>query len=169
MFWHCCRGAGQSTSLGGGKYLIVPAKLCALVVEDNTYSRTLSAESLRQLGIGKIFEAADGTEGLQKLHAENVDFVLLDWYMPDINGAGFIRLVRGGQVDCAPDIPIIISTAYATRENITRIRDLGLSEILIKPFDASQLTSAIGSALSKASPTAHEATSDSDTEGQVLL
>ncbi|HHG90251.1 MAG TPA: response regulator [Devosia sp.] len=131
--------------------MIVPAKLCGLVVEDNEYSRSLAVESLNRLGIGTILEASDGTEGLAILQKQPVDFVVLDWYMPEISGAGFIRLVRGGQANCRADLPIIISTAYATRENISRMRELGLKEVLIKPFDVKQLSASISSALSNIS------------------
>ncbi len=149
--------------------MIIPAKLCALVVEDNTYSRTLSAKSLKQLGIGSTLEAANGAQGLKLLHENPVDFVLLDWYMPDINGAGFIQLVRGGQVNCALNIPIIITTAYATRENITRIRELGLSEILIKPFDNKQLGNAVATALSRGVTAGSDASQETSDSGQILL
>ncbi len=151
--------------------MIIPAKLCGLIVEDNEYSRSLAAEGLSKLGIGTVLEASDGTDGLQFLHRQPVDFVLLDWYMPEINGVGFVRLVRGGQVGCPPDIPIIISTAYATRENITRIRELGLREVLIKPFDVKQLSSAISSALNGVvSRVADgEVNDDDDDDEQILL
>ena len=152
--------------------MIIPAKLCGLIVEDNEYSRSLAAEGLDKLGIGTVLEAADGTDGLQILHSQAVDFVILDWYMPEINGVGFIRLVRGGQVNCPPDIPVIIMTAYATRENIARMREMDLKEVLIKPFDVKQLSSAISSTLTSLTPKsadgeANDAATDDDE--QILL
>ncbi len=151
--------------------MIIPAKLRGLIVEDNEYSRSLTVECLNKLGIGAIFEASDGTEGVKILHNQIVDFVILDWYMPEINGAGFIRLVRGGQANCRTDLPIVISTAYATRENISRMRELGLKEILIKPFDAKQLSGAISSALSNvaAGILGGKPEDDADDDEQILL
>ncbi|MCF6325668.1 MAG: response regulator [Devosiaceae bacterium] len=128
--------------------MIVPADLCALVVDDNEYARALGEDALKKLGLKSILCAKDATVGLQLAQNNQLDFVLLDWYMPDINGAGFIRLVRGGQAGCSPDLPIIVATAYATRENIKRIHNLGIKEILVKPFDTRQLGLAISSALS---------------------
>lgn len=127
--------------------MIIPAQLSALVVEDNDYARALTSQNLEQLGIGTIYQAADGATGLQIYKENKVDFVVLDWYMPEINGAGFTRLLRS-ECDGKDRQPaIIIVTAYATRENIKRIRELGLNEILIKPFDNKQLSQAVIDAL----------------------
>ncbi len=130
--------------------MIVPARLNALVIDDNQYSLALATDALKKLGIKSILTARDATEGLSLAQGNNLDFVVLDWYMPDINGAGFTRLVRGGRAGCPADLPIIVATAYATRENIRRINELGIKEILVKPFKSRQLGVAISSALSKA-------------------
>jgi len=131
--------------------LIIPAQLSALVVDDNEYARSFTSQNLEQLGIGTIYQASDGALGLQICKANKIDFVLLDWYMPEINGAGFTRLLRGEFEGGGRQPAIIIITAYATRENITRIRELGLNEILIKPFDNKQLSQAVIDALCRTS------------------
>lgn len=128
--------------------MIIPSELHALVVEDNDFARALAVESLQQLGLKSVFDAADAISGLVIARREKIDFILLDWYMSEINGAGFVRLVRQGFAGCAPDIPIIICTAYATRENTVRIRELGLREILIKPIDTKRMGIAVSMVIS---------------------
>ncbi len=128
--------------------MIIPSELHVLVVEDNDFARALAVESLQQLGIKSVFDAADAVAGIEITRREKIDFILLDWYMSEINGAGFVRLVREGFAGCAPDIPIIICTAYATRENTARIRELGLKEILVKPIDTKRLGTAVSIAIS---------------------
>ncbi len=128
--------------------MIIPSQLHALVVEDNDFARALAVESLQQLGIKSVFDVADAVAGIEITKREKIDFILLDWYMSEINGAGFVRLVREGFAGCAPNIPIIICTAYATRENTARIRELGLKEILIKPIDTKRLGTAVSIAIS---------------------
>jgi len=128
--------------------LIISADLCALVIDDNEYARALASDTLKQLGLKDVFRAKDAATGLQIAQNNVLDFVLLDWYMPDINGAGFVRLVHSGQAGCSADLPIIVATAYATRENIRRIHGFDIKEILVKPFDKKQLGLAISSALS---------------------
>ncbi len=130
--------------------MIIPSELSALVVDDNDYARELAAAALKKLGILSVFSVKDAASGLQVLQRNDISFVVLDWYMPEINGAGFVRLIRGGAAGCTTDLPIIIATAYATRENTGRIRDLGLHEILVKPFDIKQLRMAVSLALSRA-------------------
>ncbi len=138
--------------------MIIPAQLSALVVDDNDYARALTSQNLEQLGIGTIYQAADGATGLQIYKANKVDFVMLDWYMPEINGAGFTRLLRS-ECDGKDQQPaIIIVTAYATRENITRIRELNLNEILIKPFDNKQLSQAVIDALGRTASSEYDIT-----------
>jgi len=149
--------------------LIIPAKLRALVVDDNDYARALAENALKKLGLKSVFGAKDATSGLQLTQNNVFDFVLLDWYMPDINGAGFVRLVRGGQAGCAADLPIIVATAYATRENAKRIGTLGIKEILVKPFDTRQLGLAISSTLSKGVTLTQDSAMEQNTDKKILL
>lgn len=127
--------------------MIIPSQLHALVVEDNDFARALAVKSLQQLGLKSVYDVADAVSGIAITKRHKVDFILLDWYMSEINGAGFVRLVREGFAGCAADIPIIICTAYATRENIARIRQLGLKEILVKPIETKRLSTAISIAI----------------------
>jgi len=138
--------------------LIIPAQLSALVVDDNDYARALTSQNLEQLGIGTIYQAQDGATGLQIYKENKVDFVILDWYMPEINGAGFTRLLRSECRGKDHQPAIIIVTAYATRENITRIRELNLNDILIKPFDNKQLSQAVIDALGRTAASEYDAT-----------
>ena len=123
-----------------------------MVVEDNDFARTLAVDALKQLGLRCVHGAHDAIEGLRVIRDTKLDFILLDWYMNEINGAGFVQLVREGLAACPPDTPIIICTAYATRENTARIRELGIREILIKPVDIKRLRTAISIAVSSYSP-----------------
>ncbi|VAW19391.1 hypothetical protein MNBD_ALPHA11-49 [hydrothermal vent metagenome] len=149
--------------------MIIPADLCALVVDDNEYARALATNALKKLGLASIFSGKDATTGLQLAQNNQLDFVLLDWYMPDINGAGFVRLVRGGQAGCPADLPIIVATAYATRENIKRIHNLGIKEILVKPFDNRQLGLAISSVLSNSLISSSNKEKDETGGEQIIL
>ncbi len=149
--------------------MIIPADLSALIVDDNEYARALANDALKKLGLISIFSAKDATTGLQLAQNNQLDFVLLDWYMPDINGAGFVRLVRGGQAGCSPDLPIIVATAYATRENIKRIHNLGITDILVKPFDNRQLGLAISSVLSTTLTSSSGDANDETGSEQIIL
>ena len=131
----------------GGNSLIIPAELSALVVDDNRLAHVLAQNILKKIGLRDVQCASGVVSALDLARNHRFSFVLLDWYMPEISGAGFVELVRSGLTPLPRDIPIIVSTAYSTRENTARIRDLGIREILVKPLKEQQMGMAISIAL----------------------
>ncbi|MCF6303244.1 MAG: response regulator [Devosiaceae bacterium] len=129
--------------------MLIPSELSALVIDDNDHSGALAKHELKKVGLVDIHVVSDVITALETLKSNTIHFVLLDWYMPEVNGAGFVCMVRKGLAHCNTKLPIIVTTAYATRENTARIRELGLREILIKPFNSKQLSKAISIAISQ--------------------
>jgi two-component system chemotaxis response regulator CheY len=127
--------------------MIIPAQVRALIVDDNAYARAISAQNLRKLGVGSIAEASGGAEAIILLMEQSFDFMPTDWYMPDVSGAGLIRVVRDPRFGAARDMPVIMMTAYPSRDNLVRARELGVSEVLPKPFTAEQLGAAMARVL----------------------
>lgn len=128
--------------------MIVPGRLRALVVDDNTYARAICIAGLKKLGIAQTSEAANGAEAILQLMSEPFSFVLMDWYMPDINGAGVMEVLRDDRFGAGANTPVIMMTAYPSRDNVARARALGVTEILSKPFSTEQLGMAVGRVLS---------------------
>jgi two-component system chemotaxis response regulator CheY len=124
--------------------MIVPGRLRALVVDDNTYARAICIAGLKKLGIAQTSEAANGAEAILQLMSEPFSFVLMDWYMPDINGAGVMEVLRDDRFGAGANTPVIMMTAYPSRDNVARARTLGVTEILSKPFSTEQLGMAVG-------------------------
>jgi two-component system chemotaxis response regulator CheY len=127
--------------------LIIPGRLRALVVDDNAYARAISAASLRKLGVGEIVEADGGAEAILALMSAPFDLMLMDWYMPDVSGAGLMTVLRDPRFGAAQSMPVILMTAYASRDNVARARELGVNEVLVKPFSTDQLGLAMGRVL----------------------
>jgi two-component system, chemotaxis family, chemotaxis protein CheY len=132
--------------------MIVPGRLRALVVDDNTYARAICGAGLKKLGVGMIEEAEGGAEAILKLLSVPFDLILMDWYMPDINGAGLMEVLRDARFGPASATPVILMTAYASRDNLARARSLGVTEILSKPFTVEQLGMAVGRVLAPKAP-----------------
>ena len=130
--------------------MIIPGRLRALVVDDNTYARAICGAGLKKLGIGDVADAAGGAEAILKLMSEPFDLVLMDWYMPDINGAGVMEVLRDRRFGAAAKTPVILMTAYASRDNVAKARELGVNEVLVKPFTTEQLGTAMGRVLGQA-------------------
>jgi two-component system, chemotaxis family, chemotaxis protein CheY len=134
--------------------VIIPGRLRALVVDDNAYARAISASGLKKLGVGQIVEADGGAAAILALLGEPFDLMLMDWYMPDVSGAGVMTVLRDARLGAAAKTPVILMTAYASRDNIARARELGVNEVLVKPFTTDQLGTALSRVLGDAAQAA---------------
>lgn len=123
--------------------MILPEALRILVVDDNEYARAIALAMLVKVGVRESVQVSTGAEAVERLLTEDFDVLLTDWYMPEISGSGLIRIVRSRGFGQNRLIPVVLMTAYATRENIGMARALGINEILIKPFEAPALAAAL--------------------------
>jgi two-component system, chemotaxis family, chemotaxis protein CheY len=130
--------------------VIIPGRLRALVVDDNTYARAICGAGLKKLGVNDIVEADSGAEAILALMTAPFDFMLMDWYMPEVSGAGLMRVLRDIRFGGPRNTPVILMTGYASQENIATARGLGVNEVLLKPFTTAQLGTAVGHVLGQA-------------------
>ncbi|RVT93637.1 ATP-binding protein [Sphingomonas crocodyli] len=106
--------------------------VCVLLVDDDPDVRGVTAEMLREQGC-EVVEAGSGREGLAQLESEPaIDFALLDFAMPGLNGAEAARLIRAQR----PDLPILLMSGYADLEQLGA---LWSGPMLSKPFTAATL------------------------------
>lgn len=112
----------------------------ALIVDDSRFVRT----HLRSL-LGSFFgsrgveceEAANGIEGLERMHASaSFDLALVDWNMPAMSGLDMVRQLRA---EGFASVKILMVTTEAENEYIQRALDAGADEYLMKPFEAEAL------------------------------
>ncbi|WDR06630.1 response regulator [Devosia rhodophyticola] len=125
----------------------IPGKIKALVVDDNAYARAIASLNFGKLGVTDVDEAMGGAEAILALLSKRYDVMLMDWYMPDVSGAGVLHVLRDTRFGPASTTPVILMTAYASRENIVRAREIGVDAILVKPFTAEQLGMAMNRVL----------------------
>ncbi|HTQ84370.1 MAG TPA: response regulator [Pseudolabrys sp.] len=128
---------------------ILIQQLGVLVVDDNPYMRTVVRNLLHNIGVKKIFDAADGIAALEMIRHAAPDVVVLDWEMPLLNGAELVRIVRSPGVFPTPDVPIIMLTAHGERWRIIEAIKLGVNEFLCKPVSAKALLDRLVSILLK--------------------
>jgi CheY-like chemotaxis protein len=124
-------------------------QLTILVVDDNAFMRKMVRSLLNNIGVKKVYEAADGIAGLEQIRAVLPDVIVLDWEMPLLNGPELVRIVRSPGVFPTPDIPIIMLTAYGDRNRIVEAVRIGVNEFLCKPVSAKMLTDRLISILAK--------------------
>jgi two-component system chemotaxis response regulator CheY len=107
-------------------------KMKILVVDDFATMRRIVKNVLRQLGFNDIDEADDGVQALAKMKARKFDFVISDWNMPNMNGLEFLRAIRADEE--LKNIPFLMVTAEAIKENIVAAVQAGVSNYIVKPF-----------------------------------
>jgi CheY-like chemotaxis protein len=78
--------------------------LGVLVVDDNQYMRKVTRNLLMNIGVRVVYEASDGIAGLDVIRTLAPDVVILDWHLPMLNGAEFVRIVRSPGVFPMSDI-----------------------------------------------------------------
>jgi CheY-like chemotaxis protein len=124
-------------------------QLRVLVVEDNAFMRKMVRSLLLNIGVKKVYEAADGIAGLEQIRAVAPDVIVLDWEMPLLNGAELVRIVRSPGVFPTPDIPIIMLTAHGDRARIVEAVRIGVNEFLCKPVSGKMLADRLTSIFAK--------------------
>jgi CheY-like chemotaxis protein len=125
------------------------AQIKVLVVDDEHYTRKVIRTLLLSIGCTKIHEANDGAAGLEAIAAHAPDLVLLDWEMPGMDGAEFVRRVRSPATFPYPNVPIIMLTGHGERSRVLEAVRLGVHEFLLKPVSSGALQTRIVSVLTK--------------------
>ena len=111
--------------------------LHVLIVDDQQTMRSLVRNSLQQLDVREITEAADGEAGLRQVISKPVHLVISDFNMPNLDGLGLLRAIRAH-----PPIKttaFIMLTGRADRELVQRAVQFGVNNYLVKPFTVAQL------------------------------
>lgn len=123
-----------------------------LVVDDEQYMRKVVRTLLMSVGVRTIYEAADGPAGLELIRTIAPDIVILDWEMPGLDGAGFVRIVRSPETFPVPDVPIIMLTGHGERSRVIEAIQIGVNEFLLKPVSSKALQARLVSVLAKPRP-----------------
>jgi two-component system chemotaxis response regulator CheY len=110
-----------------------------LIVDDNQYMRKIVRNLLINIGVRRVYEAGDGIAGLEAIRIVTPDVVILDWELPLLNGAEFVRIVRSPGVFPMPDIPIIMLSSHGERWRVIEAIRIGVNEYLRKPVSAQAL------------------------------
>lgn len=117
--------------------MTVDRNMRILVVDDAQTMRRIIVNLLRQLGFTNMVEADDGTTAWERMGQENVDFIISDWNMPKMTGIDLLKKVR--ETDKFKTIPFIMVTAEGKRENVIAAVQAGVSNYIVKPFNAATL------------------------------
>lgn len=105
-----------------------------LVVDDFSTMRRIVRTMLRDCGFTNVEEAENGADALAKLKASKFDFLVSDWNMPVMTGIELLKAVRA--TEGLKDLPVLLVTAEAKREQIIEAAQSGVNGYVVKPFNA---------------------------------
>jgi len=108
-----------------------------LIVDDMATMRRIIKSLLEQLGFKNIDEAEDGAIALEKLKKRNYDLVITDWNMPNMTGLELVQEIRKDPQ--LKEIPVLMVTAEAKKENVIAAIKAGVNNYIVKPFTAETL------------------------------
>lgn len=105
-----------------------------LIVDDFSTMRRIIKNLLRDLGYSNTQEADDGTTAFPMLKKGGFDFLVTDWNMPGMSGMELLQKVRADPG--LSDLPVLMVTAEAKREQIVAAAEAGVNGYIVKPFTA---------------------------------
>lgn len=116
-----------------------------LIVDDYKTMLKIINNLLKQLGFQHIDEATDGSMALEKLQNNAYDIVISDWNMEPMSGLDLLKSVRSDEK--LKNLPFIMVTAESKVENVVIAKKAGVSNYIVKPFNAQTLKSKLVSVL----------------------
>lgn len=119
---------------------VINSLIRVMVIDDQGAARDMVRAILKTQGFRHIVTAEDGDVALKKLRESEEPFglIICDWNMPSMPGIVLLREVR--KDERLKEIPFLMLTAEAYRENVTVAMELGVSDYVAKPFTAHDLS-----------------------------
>ena len=108
-----------------------------LAVEDDPVARAILRQALIRLG-HEVVDACDGVEALKVLEKEPVRVIVSDWMMPEMDGLGLCRAVRG-RVHADYVYFILLTGREADVDNQREAIEAGVDDFLTKPLDLQEI------------------------------
>lgn len=115
-----------------------------LVIDDVVSNTVYLTEALRALD-HRTVAAHDARVALTLLDQMAFDCVLVDFHMPNLNGAAFLTALQAKLATSDRPLPVIVMTADTSPHLVTEVRRLGAMAVLHKPIGISQLANTLNS------------------------
>src|SRR2546423_1166425 len=115
-----------------------------LIIDDEVGIRE-SLQTLLELEGYDVETAANGEQGIARLGDRSFDLVLLDLALPDRNGIDLLTEIRAH----APQLSVIMITAYGTVENAVKAMQAGAANFVQKPWDNEKLLADVRAAVAR--------------------
>ena len=108
-----------------------------LIVDDYKTMLRIIRNLLKQIEFNNVEEATDGADAMVKLRTGNFGLVISDWNMAPMSG---LQLLQEMRADIRlKSTPFIMVTAESKTENVIAAKQAGVSNYIVKPFNAETL------------------------------
>jgi DNA-binding response OmpR family regulator len=120
-------------------------KIKVLITDDEADYLSVMKERLESWGY-EVLSAQGGKEGVAVIKERSPDIVILDYFMPDMDGTAVLKEIRKFN----KNLPVIMLTAHPEVKNIKDARELGVSAFIPKLSAYSDVQASLRSALDMA-------------------
>jgi len=117
--------------------MVLNKNMKILVVDDFSTMRRIIKNLLTELGFSNVDEADSGSTALPKLKGGGFDFLITDWNMPGMQGIDLLKTVRADPE--LSQLPVLLVTAEAKKDQIIEAAQAGVNGYIVKPFNAATL------------------------------
>jgi two-component system, chemotaxis family, chemotaxis protein CheY len=117
--------------------MAIDKSINVLIVDDYKTMLRIIRNLLKQIEFNNVEEATDGGDALAKLRAGNFGLVISDWNMAPMTGLQLLQEVRADSR--LKNTPFIMVTAESKTENVVAAKAAGVSNYIVKPFNAETL------------------------------
>jgi two-component system chemotaxis response regulator CheY len=118
-----------------------------MVVDDMATSRGLITQALDDIGIKNYLTENDGRSAFERMGSNPVHLVLSDYNMPGLDGIGLLKAVRSHQA--TQKVGFILVTGRPTPEIVAQAKQLGLNNMIKKPFTSASMKQCIESVVGR--------------------
>lgn len=126
--------------------MAVDLNMPVLIVDDYKTMLRIIRNLLKQLGFMNVTEASDGSEALKVLRQQGpFGMIISDWNMEPMTGLQLLKEVRADEK--MKKTPFIMITAESKTENVIAAKEAGVSNYIVKPFNAGTLKTKMQSVL----------------------
>ncbi len=109
-----------------------------LIVDDYQTMLRIMRNLLGQIGFRNVNEATDGQMAFDMLQTKEYGLIISDWNMEPVSGIEFLKQVRASEGP-HKDVPFIMVTAESKTDNVIQAKQAGVSNYIVKPFNAQTL------------------------------
>ncbi|MCQ2531351.1 MAG: response regulator [Saccharofermentans sp.] len=117
-----------------------------LIVEDDPMVAMINKQYIAQNdGFNIVGMRRDGQTAIEYIQTNHVDLIILDQYMPKVNGIDVLRYIRQNEYP----ISVIMVTAANDSQTVEEALRLGIVDYLVKPFSAQRFAQALNTFINR--------------------